>query len=140
MMESGTHENWKVRNRMGKFTLTDTFYSAGTPFNVALKGEERSWLLRRRAASSPPAHGDPGADADGPAPLGLDSVAVRRPHRRLQGLKMSVGIGRVMTPGGMLDGIAKTEGTATWTVFVPEPGFRLLQRQRLSAGADAGGG
>lgn len=27
-----------------------------------------------------------------------------------QGLKMSVGIGRVMTPTGMLDGIAETEG------------------------------
>jgi hypothetical protein len=113
MMASGTHENWKVRNRTGEFTPTDTFYSAGTPFNVALKGE--ATFLRYFEDALPAVRRQRTATRDltpiDRLRLELDEVWPFGAHiASYKGLKMSVGIGRVMTPGGMLDGIAKTEG------------------------------
>jgi hypothetical protein len=105
--------NWGVENAAGQLAPSDTFYAATVPFNVALTREES--FVRYFADALPAMRRLRHATRE-LAPMDKlrleleelwpDGARLARYH----GLTMATGVARIMTPDGMLDGIARTEG------------------------------
>jgi hypothetical protein len=105
--------NWGVENATGELAPSDTFYAGTVPFNVALTAEES---FVRYFADALPAMRRLRNVTPELAPmdkLRLELEEVWPCGARLasyHGMKMATGVARIMTPDGMLDGIARTEG------------------------------
>lgn len=115
MARSGI-ENWKVsvfRNGVAKVEDSDTSYGIGIPFGLAVRSRED--FVRYFQEAGPLAR-EMRTAAGGLSPidrlrLDLDEAWPKGARiARFRGLRRALGLARVMTPTGLFEGVAKTEG------------------------------
>lgn len=114
--EKSSLENWKVgvfRDGTAESADSDVSYGIGVPFGLAVKSRDDFVKYFNQAG---PLAREIRAASKGLAPLDrlrldLDEAWPAGARvARYKGLRRGLGLARVMTPSGLFDGIAKTEG------------------------------